>query len=101
MNRMNLQSIGVADVTIPWAANPGLLIRLPLRLKGLRRQFRTFTMLLDKRRNSRVYFRFYDPRAFRMVVVNSSPKTSARFMCGIDLIACPDDRGQILTFSQR
>lgn len=93
-----LTDTGKEKGALSWVSGPGLLIRSPLSLTGLRKQFRTYTMILDPERNRRVFFRFYDPRTFRTLVVNAAPEVTARFMRGIRLIACPDAEGNILTF---
>lgn len=85
---------------LSWGAGPGLLIRSPLSLHGLRRQLRIFTMILDAERGRRLFFRFYDPRTFRTVIVNARPEVTAEFMRGIRMIACPDAVGDILTFAR-
>ncbi len=97
MTRM-LTDTGKDKGALSWAAGPGMLIRSPLSLTGLRKQFRTYTMVLDPERNRRMFFRFYDPRTFRTLVVNAAPDVTARFMRGIRLIACLDAEGNILTF---
>ena len=84
---------------LAWAAGPALLIRSKLSLQGLRRQFRNYTMILDSDQNRRVYFRFYDPRTFRTVIVNAQPNVAIKFMRGIELIACPAADGDILFFA--
>ncbi len=85
---------------LSWASGPGLLIRSPLSLRGLRRQLRAYTMILDATRGRRMFFRFYDPRTFRTVIVNARPQMSAGFMRGIRMVACPDAKGDILTFAR-
>lgn len=75
-------------------------MRSPLSLEGLRRHFRRFTMLYDQTTRKRQYFRFYDPRVFRTVIVNARPEMAARFMRGIRMIACPDKDGQALIFAR-
>lgn len=83
-----------------WPAAPGLLIRSPLSLDGLRRQFRRFTMIHDQETQKRLYFRFYDPRVFRTVITGAPPDPVSQFMRGIRMIACADERGQALIFAR-
>lgn len=83
-----------------WDAAPGLLIRSPLSLRGLRRQFRRFTMIHNSETQKRLYFRFYDPRVFRTVIIGARPDLVASFMQGIRMIACPDEQGLALIFSR-
>lgn len=85
--------------TLGWAAEPGLLIRSPLSLKGLRRHLRRFTMIHNSETRKRLYFRFYDPRVFRTVIVGAKRDFVVQFMQGIGMIVCPDKHGQALIFS--
>lgn len=81
---------------LAWQQAPGLLLKAPLSVHGLRRQLRRFTMLYNNLNDSRVFFRFYDPMVFRSVVVNAPEKTRHDFACGITSIFCPDGDGNLV-----
>ena len=83
-----------------WKAGPGLMIRSPLSLEGLRRHLRRFTMVGDETGRKRLYFRFYDPRVFRTLIAGAPAATRVRFACGIRQIICPDLNGQVLVFER-
>lgn len=95
----------LTDVTgkkgaLSWAEGPGLLIRSPLSIDGLRRQLRAYTLILDTARNRRVYFRFYDPRSFRTLIAGSGPESRAKFARGISMIACPTATNDMMIFAR-
>nr|WP_275297035.1 DUF4123 domain-containing protein [Jannaschia sp. Os4] len=75
---------------LAWPAAPGLLLRAPLGLRGLRRQLRGYTFVQDEARGRRLYFRYYDPRVFAATILRAQEPVRARFMRGIESVTLND-----------
>ncbi|KIT16881.1 hypothetical protein jaqu_13790 [Jannaschia aquimarina] len=75
-----------------WPSQPGIFVRTPLSLKGLRAQMRRFTMVRDSATGRRIYFRFYEPTTFRTLIANSEPGVLSQFARGCRLFVAPGPR---------
>lgn len=79
----------------------GVFLRSGVSLTGLVRHFRYFTMLPDGETGKRSFFRFYDPRVFRTLVMHMEPDDLALFGRGIDVMGAIDRRGKFLLLDRR
>lgn len=73
-----------------WEQAWGILLRSPLGLDELRRHLRKF-LLAQLPDGEAVFFRFYDPRVWRVYWPSCAPEEQARWLQGIDeFIAEPE-----------
>jgi Domain of unknown function (DUF4123) len=79
-------------ITRGWGHNWGLYVRSRLPLKELRHHFRHFTMVeLPDRQTA--YFRFYDPRVFRVFILTCNISEIHTIFEGIEVIYCEEPDG--------
>lgn len=76
-----------------WKSGAAIFLRSPLGFEGMRAHLRHFTMAIDQTRNTRMYFRFYDPLTVRTIFPHMPIKQLERMMTGVTCVLGCDPKG--------
>ncbi|APR79701.1 Hypothetical protein A7982_05048 [Minicystis rosea] len=87
-----------ALITEGWGRSWGIFLTTPLGFREVRRHLRHFLMVLDESTDTRVYFRFYDPRVLRELAPILTDRQRAQLYGELTAFLMEGDDLEVLRF---
>jgi hypothetical protein len=79
-----------------WAAHWGVFLTCPLPFLQVRRHFRKFLMVEAEDVDSRLYFRFYDPRVLRVFLPTCPPESKQELFGDVERFLFSGSGGELV-----